>query len=67
MVVQGGIKPYQTTQMKDKGVDWQNYAGGWYIVCTFCGGNCGQCGLTGYVDQVPASMEQMIDNLRVRQ
>lgn len=64
-VVKGGCKPYQTTLMKDKGVDWKNYSGGWYMVCSFCGGNCGQCGLTGYVDNVPAEMNIMADNTSV--
>lgn len=61
--VRGGIKPYQTTQMKHNGVDWVNYAGTWYLVCTTCGGNCGQCCLTGYVDPVPANMQNLIDNI----
>lgn len=61
MSVSGGIKPYQTEQMKAKGVDWAAVAGTWYMVCIMCGGNCGQCGLTGYVDNVPADMQNIIN------
>lgn len=61
--VNGGCKPYRTTQMKDKGVDWVNYAGGWYMVCDICVGNCGQCGLTGYVDNVPFDMQRLANKL----
>jgi len=66
IAVKGGCKPYQTTQMKDKGVDWKSYAGKWYMVCDYCGGNCGQCGLTGYVDAIPADMQLMINDMHQR-
>lgn len=64
MVVSGGCKPYRTTLMKLKGVDWVSISGSWYMVCEFCHGNCGQCGLTGYVDDVPFNMQAMVDNLQ---
>jgi hypothetical protein len=49
--------------MRASGVTWRFISGKWYMVCEFCGGNCGQCGLTGYVDQIPASMVQMAKNI----
>lgn len=33
------------------------------VVCRFCGGNCGQCGHTGTLGNVPASMQVMVNNL----
>ena len=33
------------------------------IVCAVCGGDCGQCGNTGIVDNVPASMDGLSANL----
>lgn len=35
---------------------------GWREVCSFCGGNCGQCGITGRVGNVPASLNEIIKN-----
>lgn len=66
VAVRGGCKPWQTSLMKAKGVDWAIIGGRWYMVCKDCGGNCGQCGLTGYVDNVPAEMQNLINNLDVR-
>lgn len=34
----------------------------WREVCDFCGGNCGQCGLTGRIDNVPFDFQRIIDN-----
>ena len=33
------------------------------VVCSFCGGNCGQCGNTGLTDVNGASMDAMIEGL----
>lgn len=59
----GGCKPYRTRLMKLKGVDWIMYSGYWFMVCTECGGNCGQCGLTDYVDPVPAKMSLLVQKV----
>lgn len=34
----------------------------WMEVCDFCHGNCGQCGITGRVGNVPASLQAIVDN-----
>ena len=33
------------------------------VVCSFCGGNCGQCGYTDVLGNVPASMSTMVESL----
>lgn len=32
------------------------------MVCDFCGGNCGQCGLTHIVGNVPFDFQRMVVN-----
>jgi hypothetical protein len=34
------------------------------VVCSTCGGNCGQCGFTGILGNPPADMQIIIDNIR---
>lgn len=36
------------------------------IVCSFCGGNCGQCGFTSMIGSPPPSMHQMVNSLHGR-
>lgn len=45
------------------GVKYVWLSGEWRPVCDFCGGNCGQCGITSRVGNVPASMSEMVKNL----
>ena len=59
--------PELTLEMMNRGTTWAliTYANGrkeWREVCDFCHGNCGQCGLTGRIGNIPASMQAMIDN-----
>jgi hypothetical protein len=45
---------------------WVLVKGEWREVCDFCRGNCGQCGLTSRIGNVPANMDSMIDKLHRR-
>jgi hypothetical protein len=59
--------PKVSTRMKALGLVWkQDHTGEWYVVCGFCGGNCGQCGVTGTVGNHPASMDEMVKNVTER-
>jgi len=56
--------PQVSAAMKAKGLIWiQDHTGEWYKACAFCGGNCGQCGVTGEVGNHPADMSIMARNL----
>lgn len=56
--------PEVTEQMKSRDLVWARANDGtFHPVCNFCGGNCGQCGVTWIVGNVPASMDRMISNL----
>jgi hypothetical protein len=55
--------PALTDDMIDRGLCWRKIDGEFYEVCEFCGGNCGQCGLTARIGNIPASMQAMVDNL----
>lgn len=33
------------------------------LVCATCGGNCGQCGNTGVLGNVPADMQALVNSL----
>lgn len=58
------IRPSRTERMKQSGLIWtKNVEGKWIMVCDFCGGNCGQCGLTSIVGNVGFSMERMWNNI----
>lgn len=55
--------PPVTADMKARGLAWRKIDGEFCLVCGFCGGNCGQCGLTHRIGNIPADMQTMIDNL----
>lgn len=42
------------------GYMWRKIGGEWRQVCDTCGGNCGQCGDTGKLGNVPADMDFII-------
>lgn len=51
--------------MSQKGLIWRlvEYSDGsrqWRKVCDFCGGNCGQCGLTDTIGNIPFSLDRMV-------
>ena len=54
--------PEVTDEMRHNGFIWALFEGEWREVCEFCHGNCGQCGITGRVGNIPASMQAIIDN-----
>jgi hypothetical protein len=58
-------RPKQTEWMKARGTVWAWFGGSnptWRPVCDFCGGNCGQCGLTGDVGNVPFNFQRIVNN-----
>jgi hypothetical protein len=57
--------PPITPWMKDKGLTWAKVKdkNDFVMVCDFCGGNCGQCGMTSIIGNVPFDMQFMVDNL----
>jgi hypothetical protein len=59
------LSPKVTDEMRASGLKWHRLPDGrWAEVCDFCGGNCGQCGLTSRIGcEVPASMSEMAKNL----
>lgn len=59
------VFPPLTRWMRDQELKWAHVkdTDDFIMVCDFCGGNCGQCGLTSIVGNVPADMQHMIDNL----
>lgn len=60
--------PPISTEMQRLGLTWAYITdpngpasnGRWIEVCDFCGGNCGQCGMTGRIGNIPFDMERMI-------
>lgn len=61
-------RPKRTERMRKLEVVWalaimQDGSKCWIWVCDFCGGNCGQCGMTSIVGNVGFSMQTMVDNL----
>lgn len=40
-------------------LEWASIEGAWRPVCSTCKGNCGQCGLTRIIGNVPASMDAL--------
>lgn len=57
------VPPAVTDDMKSRGLTWAFIDGNWAQVCDFCGGNCGQCGLTGRIGNVAPNMQRMVDKL----
>lgn len=55
-------RPEVTQEMKNRGTTWRKLEDAWVEVCDFCGGNCGQCGLTGRLGNIPASFERIVNN-----
>lgn len=57
------IAPPITHEMKMRGTAWaRTVDGGWREVCNFCGGNCGQCGMTERLGNPGFSFDRIIDN-----
>jgi len=56
-------EPAVTDDMRRKGLKWAQIDDCWHIVCATCGGNCGQCGNTGRVADVPADMNHLIKEI----
>lgn len=42
------------------GYMWRRLGEVWRMVCDTCGGNCGQCGITGKIGNAPVDLEHMI-------
>lgn len=61
------LKPALTEEMRKAGLMWAKVGGEWREVCNFCGGNCGQCGITGRIGNVPFSLERMISKVEAGQ
>ena len=65
-------QPKRTPEMVQASLVWALFSDEkgerfvWREICAFCGGNCGQCGITGRVGNVPFSMQRMIENLHNR-
>lgn len=57
-------RPLLTTEMRQAGLIWGRSGDQWIEVCDTCGGNCGQCGITDRVGNVPASFEAIIEPMR---
>lgn len=56
--------PPITEDMKRRHFTWaQTLDGEFIMVCDFCGGNCGQCGNTDTLGNIPFSMDRMIEGL----
>lgn len=56
------IAPVRTHEMRSRGTIWAKTAtGGWREVCDFCGGNCGQCGMTERLGNPGFSFDRIID------
>jgi hypothetical protein len=53
--------PELTPRMKAHGLVWARIPGKFIPVCDFCGGNCGQCGITSIVGNVGFSMKRMAE------
>lgn len=53
------MKQYDAKFLRENGLVLKNGR----PVCDFCGGNCGQCGMTGIIGNVPASMQTMVNSL----
>ena len=59
------LEPVVTEDMRLNGLVWaRTTADEWIEICDFCGGNCGQCGLTSRLGNVPASIERMAKNMQ---
>lgn len=57
--------PPVTDEMSCRGLTWARTTDGKFIeVCDFCGGNCGQCGITSRVGNVPFNMDRMVKKLQ---
>lgn len=57
------IPPEITPEMKHLGLMWAYSTDGhWIEVCDFCGGNCGQCGLTSRIGNVPFNFNRIVDH-----
>jgi hypothetical protein len=52
-------RPPKPVDDRQAGLKWVWSDPAWIEVCDFCGGNCGQCGITGRVGNVPFNIEQM--------
>lgn len=57
-------KPEPTLEMQLKALEWAWIDDAWKVVCSTCKGNCGQCGLTGIVANVEASMDALAAAIR---
>ena len=60
-------RPKVTQSMKAKGLTWafcinKDGSTSWREVCNFCGGNCGQCGITGRIGNVPFNFNRIVKN-----
>ncbi len=58
-------RPKRTEEMRRREVVWalatyQDGSKSWIWVCDFCGGNCGQCGMTSIVGNVGFSMQRIV-------
>jgi hypothetical protein len=58
------VWPEVTDDMRRSGITWAKTSTGDFIeVCDFCGGNCGQCGITGRVGNIPFNFERIVKQL----
>lgn len=59
----GAYSVWRPKDDKLKGLMWVwSDEEGWYEVCDFCHGNCGQCGITGRVGNRPYSLDAIVKN-----
>jgi hypothetical protein len=55
------IAPPLTIEMKQRGTVWgRTVDGGWREVCDTCGGNCGQCGMTERLGNMPVDLMRLV-------
>ena len=55
------MAPQVTDEMRRLGLVWKQVDDEFIQVCYTCGGNCGQCGITGRIGNVPPSLDRIIE------
>ena len=51
--------PVVTQEMRDLGTQWVRQRDEWREVCGTCGGNCGQCGMTERLGNIPVNLDEI--------
>jgi hypothetical protein len=55
------VAPPRSIEMVNRGTVWgRTVDGGWREVCDTCGGNCGQCGMTERLGNMPVDLGRLV-------